>query len=398
MRGCVYGDAELVEMYTTFLVFNGKAINPSNLVSLFNDTKTARQRRLEDFNMKQGVKLPEEYVANQKKNTVVYAIANSCWAFVIYGDCILATKVGSGESSEYVLIKEHDGKPKCLDFSSLENNSLIPANVQAELLEYCNPQNPFCKKVDLDNARLSFHRDVNEAKQTAFTLQYDMDYRMAEVRRKQEESIARVAQLEKNLRDLEATNATNTALGDRTLTMLETLTGQVNSVNAEVQETRTILQTHSTKIANMVESHKTMQFHFMIAVVIAGLLFLVLYQNNQITQNELALQKAETSKFDNKFDSKVEQALQAYKETVKNQPTPNAQRYLPPPEYLPAPEFRPAPLPPPTPSTSTSSFSFWFMVVVFIIMVCALVVMYGHSSMCMKEMKNQRLLMENGEY
>ena len=390
MRDCAYGDVELVEMLATFLVMNGRPISASTLLSLFSDTN--RESRFVHMNMKESVELPRELIVNHKRHTVVYTIPAASWAFIIYNRCILATKFGSGESPEYVMIGIRNDNPVSLDFGNPENKSLIPAEVYMELLEHCNPQNPYCKRADLDNARQSFRRDVDEAKQTAYHVQDTMEYRVMEVKRKQEESIARVAQLEKNLRDLEATNATNTALGDRTLTMLETLTGQVNSVNAEVQETRTILQTHSTKIVNMVESHKTMQFHFMLAVVIAGLLFLVLYQNNQITQNELALQKAETSK----IDSKVEQALQAYKETVKNQPTPNAQRYLPPPEYLPAPEFRPAP--PPTPSTSTSSFSFWFMVVVFIIMACALVVMYGHSSMCMKEMKNQRLLMENGAY
>ena len=296
------------------------------------------------------------------------------------------------------MIGIRNDNPVSLDFGNPENKSLIPAEVYMELLEHCNPQNPYCKRADLDNARQSFRRDVDEAKQTAYHVQDTMEYRVMEVKRKQEESIARVAQLEKNLRELEEINVKNTALGDRTLTMLETLTGQVNSVNAEVKDTRDNLHKQSMAIASMVESHNTMQFHFMIAVAIAMLLFLVLYYNTQIIENKLALQKAETSKFDNKIDSKVQQALQAYKETVKNQPTPNAQRYLPPPEYLPAPEFRPAPLPPPTPSTSTSSFSFWFMVVVFIIMACALVVMYGHSSMCMKEMKNQRLLMENGAY
>ena len=190
------------------------------------------------------------------------------------------------------------------------------------------------------------------------------------------------------MREFEEINVKNTALSNSTITMLETLTGQVNSVNAEMKDTRTVLQTHAMTMAKMAESHKTMHFHFMIAVVAAGLLFLVLYHNTQIIQNELALQKAET----NKIDSKFNQALQVFQDTVKNQPTPNAQMYLP------APVPRPAPLPPPTPSTSTSSFSFWFMVVVFIIMACALVVMYGHSSMCMKEMKNQRLLMENGAY
>jgi len=391
MRGCVYGDAELVEMFATFLVFNGRAITPSTLVSLFNDTKTARQRRLEDFNMKQGVKLPEEYVANQKKNTVVYAIANSCWAFVIYGDCILATKVGSGESPEYVLIKEHDGKPKCLDFSSLENNSLIPANVQAELLEYCNPQNPFCKKVDLDNARLSFHRDVNEAKQKAFTLQYDMDYRMAEVRRKQEESYAKVAQLEATVTNLTAATAKSTTFGETTFTMLEDMSGRVNTLSVQTAEVRASIQTYATAINTLEKSHKTMQMHFMIAVAVAILFLLALHLNTQTIKTELTLHKTETNIMDNKLDQAIK-AMEMMAQALNNQQTANAQRYLP------APEPRPAPLPPPMPSTSTSSFSFWFMVVVFIIMAFALVVMYGHSSMCMKEMKNQRILMENGEY
>ena len=134
-----------------------------------------------------------------------------------------------------------------------------------------------------------------------------------------------------------------------------------------------------------------MQMHFMIAVVAAMLFFLVLYLNTQTTKTELTMHKTETNIMDNKLDQAI-RAIEMMASALKNQPTSNA------PKYLPAPEPRPAPLPPPMPSTSTSSFSFWFMVVVFIIMACALAVMYGHSSMCMKEMKNQRLLMENGAY
>ena len=386
MRDCAYGDAELVEMLATFLVMNGRPISASTLLSLFSDTN--RESRFVHMNMKESVELPRELIVNHKRHTVVYTIPASSWAFIIYNRCILATKFGSGESPEYVMIGIRNDNPVSLDFGNPENKSLIPAEVYMELLEHCNPQNPYCKRADLDNARQSFRRDVDEAKQTAYHVHDTMEYRMAEVKRKQEDSIARVAQLEKNLRELEEINVKNTALGNSTITMLETLTGQVNSVNAEMKDTRTVLQTHAMTMAKMAESHKTMHFHFMIAVVAAGLLFLVLYHNTQIIQNELALQKAET----NKIDSKFNQALQVFQDTVKNQPTPNAQMYLP------APEPRPAPLPPPMPSTSTSSFSFWFMVVVFIIMACALVVMYGHSSMCMKEMKNQRLLMENGAY